>query len=855
MFKKNLKINVIIVIFLLVLLCIGGLFYYISSKISPEEIKKITISTISKSFPNAKVELEKLDYSIGFSFKFKIQNLSIIPTTVSSDPAASAGSLFSVNEVEARVPFWALLTGGGTIEIYINKPSLEFIMFAKDDNNWKRAMMSSSSSSSSSPTTAPATTTTTTATAAATDQKGQIEVINFLMNSSLNVKFIDIDLKYKLQNNTSGHILLSRFLLKNLNLKNATAFELASKIELNMKDKMVSLDSMVVGHINIHEIILNKDIHSSIVVKLENIKYPLVQGQIPTIKSDIDLTLRRDDGAIIVINKTDIGSMGNVRSSVSILKEIIEVNDIDVAVGIKDVIDIFAPTMKMVGPTNSKFKLSGNLLMKEGKILPKLEFSASPGVKINLDNGPDLITKMSGSLIKDDVNIVVNNSVFKGAIDLRVNTSFDLNKPVSEISKLNLIRAEIAMSDLNVSNDFIQKTLYEKKPNREKVEKAEKAEKVENLEKVEQVEKVEKENSTSTSNISNSPAPSRSAIKTKTTATSVTTTTVATTNSGQLPPAIIQVKWSKVKIGDEYFDGSTNISVRDNRVGSEDLNFTFSKGKGNISFLLQLLTEVSTKVQWKFALNNLNLNSLRCFLPPMLEEINGVFTGKVDGDLTLTDLTKNINKANKKNTTTATTATTAVNYNVDYDLKILSGAIKGIKINEVVGGVLNKIPYLADVLAQKNYKISNDFERLSIKGNSKKDSLFINDFEFMGIKNKVELKGRGILFAAETKRQSNLEVDYIDHSDVLAPILEKNIGVNILPMKLSGPGFNLTPDYAYTLDKLAKLALNKSKDKLTQKLKGELQNKIQDVVNKSGVSNEVKNTVNKILPNVKFLGN
>ena len=35
----------------------------------------------------------------------------------------------------------------------------------------------------------------------------------------------------------------------------------------------------------------------------------------------------------------------------------------------------------------------------------------------------------------------------------------------------------------------------------------------------------------------------------------------------------------------------------------------------------------------------------------------------------------------------------------------------------------------------------------------------------------------------------------------------KNTGSKVLPMKLSGPGFDLKPDYSYTINRLAKGAI------------------------------------------------
>ncbi len=48
---------------------LGGTFFYVKSKINPEEIRKLTVEAISKTMPGADVTLASVDYSLGLNVK------------------------------------------------------------------------------------------------------------------------------------------------------------------------------------------------------------------------------------------------------------------------------------------------------------------------------------------------------------------------------------------------------------------------------------------------------------------------------------------------------------------------------------------------------------------------------------------------------------------------------------------------------------------------------------------------------------------------------------------------------------------------------------------------------------------
>jgi hypothetical protein len=112
---NRLKILGIVLAALLVLF--GGLFYYASTKLRPEEIKRITIEETKKVFPNAEVSLQSVDIGWGFNFKINLQKFSL-KTTKDNQSV----DMMSVDELVVKVPIWAIITGAGVVEVKLDAP-------------------------------------------------------------------------------------------------------------------------------------------------------------------------------------------------------------------------------------------------------------------------------------------------------------------------------------------------------------------------------------------------------------------------------------------------------------------------------------------------------------------------------------------------------------------------------------------------------------------------------------------------------------------------------------------------------------------------------------------------------------
>ena len=142
--------------------------------------------------------------------------------------------------------------------------------------------------------------------------------------------------------------------------------------------------------------------------------------------------------------------------------------------------------------------------------------------------------------------------------------------------------------------------------------------------------------------------------------------------------------------------------------------------------------------------------------------------------------------------------------------------------------MLANIPVVKDQMKDKQLKIDGNFETLTMKGRFTNTQYNIATFDFIGLDKKIQLSGNGDIYPqVGSGKNSAMEVNFIDNTGKISDVLLKNVGTKVLPMRVSGPGFDMKPDYGYTISKLAKGAL---KTKGEAKVKEAIQKNIDKFV-------------------------
>ena len=152
-------------------------------------------------------------------------------------------------------------------------------------------------------------------------------------------------------------------------------------------------------------------------------------------------------------------------------------------------------------------------------------------------------------------------------------------------------------------------------------------------------------------------------------------------------------------------------------------------------------------------------------------------------------------------------------------------------ISEHLKGLASSVPMLKGKLDNK--KMDGEFKRLFLKGNFKHSLYSLKNIKFIGAGNTLDLNGSGRLYPEPTKSTSQLDFNVLDKTGKLSSHLKKHIGSPLLPVRMAGIGFALSPDYQYTMKELAKGALKaksgvakaKAKTMLKKQLKKQLKGK------------------------------
>ncbi|MBY0415076.1 MAG: hypothetical protein K2Q18_12975 [Bdellovibrionales bacterium] len=555
-------------VFVLVLL---GAVYYASTKLNPEEIRKIAVEQTQKIFPNAEAKLGDIKIGWGLNFKVELHNFALNTKNSEGQPV----EMMAVDELIVKVPIWAIITNGGVIEIQLDKPLMNYAEFPVG-NNWTYAMGDKKQEEEKPKTPEEA---------AAAQEKA----IGVLGKSKINVKLSDVIVKYALRDKSNGQIGVSRFLVKGLNFESSTAFEIASDAKFVMADKsQVSFSTIAIGEINIADLVKNGSVSSLIIVKLNNIAKTGLEWKFPEVVTNINFLLTKN-GEISGKIQTSFESQNKIAADFKMTKQI-EISNISVDIILKD-IGLIMGLDRAIDLSKAKLNAKGGLIYTEDKkIDADLSFSIAPGIGYSKD-GIVATTSVEGSFIKKDIAVRVKTDVLGGTVETLVNGEYDPNEKFN-MAALKPFDIKVTANRLKVPEKIIQQKLWAKKDPAELAK-----------------EEAEAEQKKAEAQKEGKPSPG-------------------------LPPANVNVAWTNISVGGEDFSGRGKIVVSSQAIAVDNMTFKFSKGTGKLTQTMKLGLK-SNESNFDLGIADLNLSSFKPFLPPFIDNFSGTFTGKVNGSATL----------------------------------------------------------------------------------------------------------------------------------------------------------------------------------------------------------------------------
>ena len=733
---KSNKFKIIGAVAAIFVVLTAGVVYYASTKLNPEEIRKIAILQTEKVFPKAKASLEKINITWGLNFKIELHKFSINTTS----PEGAPVEMLAVDDLVVKVPLWAIITNGGVIEIQLDKPLMNYAEFPVG-NNWTHAMGDKKDEKEDGKT---------------PEEKAaaQEKAIGIFGTSKINVKLSDVAVRYSLRDNSKGQITVSRFLVKGLNFESSTAFEIASDAKFVMADKsQVSFSTIAIGEINIADLVKNGSVSSLIIVKVNNIAKTGLEWKFPEITTNINFLLTKD-GEISGKVLTSFESQNKIGADFKLNKQI-EISNINVDIILKD-IGLIMGLDRAIDLSKAKLNARGVLVYTEDKkIDADLSFSITPGIGYSKD-GLVATTSIEGAFKQKDISVRVKTDVLNGLVETIVSGEYDPNQKF-DMKTLKPFDIKVTATRLKIPEKLIQQKLWAKKDPAE-VARAE----------------AEAEEARAKAVAEGKPAPG-------------------------LPAANVNLSWSNISVGGEDFQGRGKIVVSSNAVAIDDMNFKFSKGSGKLTQTMRLGSK-SNDVVFDLGIKDLNLSSFRPFLPPFVENFTGTFSGKVNGSATLF-------KASKP-----------PRYDVNVALDARNGDIKKLNIGEFINPLLASIPMIKDQVGDKQVKVDGNFETLKMSGRFTDTAYNLGSFNFIGLNKKVEITGSGTIYpVVGSPNNSSMDVYFTENGKV-GDLLQKNVGVRVLPVRLSGPNYGMKPEIQYTLSRIAKGAVKTKGVEAAQKI-------------------------------------
>jgi hypothetical protein len=662
----------------------------------------------------------------------------------SLDISGPKGKLVRVENFKVKIPLFSILTGGGDLQVSLNSPTLHYLETRKS-NNWTIALAKKTKKRKN---VKKKTKKIDKFSAAKTlDTPATLAVPTFLLNSTLSVDVNKLNINYKLKDKSSGKLNIERVLLKKLGLKNASAYEVKSALNYKMKSgEILKLNALLIGQFNISEFISKGKLETVSELKLVDTYVPGIKKPLPEIKTKLNTKIGKK-GKVDISVESSFLSNNTISLDIEMNKGAIKISKLKTELVLSDLFDILSLKIDSVQPGKSKVKLSGDIfLSRKGKVKPKLNFSVGPELTY-IDKNFTTKTTLNGSLKNKSFKSKAEARVLDGVVVLQNSMKLDLNNPPS-IKKLPKIFTLINVSNLTIKEGLIQDLVYSTKD--QKVVSS-------NVSNKEKSSKTESEESKKKESLP------------------------------LIPPGEVTIKMSNVKIDKEVLTLNSKILLSRNKIGIKESKFEFSKGKGSVEAAINLHSINRTSGSFKFDLKDFELKGLKPFLPKnVLKAVRGKFSGKTSGEFSMKGA--------------------STNYNVISSVSATNGEIAGINISDYIKPILLKVPKVGKEYASKIKTIDGKFESLSINGKFTQKKYHLKNFRFIGLGKKVDLKGKGYISPVPNSK-SEVFVTYRDPSGKITKILKKEAGREDLPLKLKGKGFSLKPDINYTLNIVAKTAI------------------------------------------------
>lgn len=259
-------------------------------------------------------------------------------------------------------------------------------------------------------------------------------------------------------------------------------------------------------------------------------------------------------------------------------------------------------------------------------------------------------------------------------------------------------------------------------------------------------------------------------------------------------PVNLKLKANNIKALDSIVNGTGDLVVNNKFDVVSNLNFKVGSGTLAVSMKAAALPVVTGQVNVK--MDDFPGNVVNPFVPKSLGSIDGLVDAKKTVKFKYID--------------------DLLTYQASFDSTIRNCKISKIDTAAIIQSVLGDLTKVSPKFSEpiSKIKIEPDFSLLRFNGTANEKMIKFKKIHVKAIEDKFELNGSGNL-AQIPSLNSELILEYKDSGGNVSEFLQKEVGTSILPLRLHGPGFDLTADKDYTLKKIGNIYMkNKGKDQL-----------------------------------------
>ena len=276
---------------------LGGL-YYVSKKLSRNDIKSLLIASIQRIMPSAQVSIGDVDYNLGLSLGFEVKNFDL-----RLKEGRPGSGLFFTERAFVKVPMWILLFNKGEIDIIVSSPQINYYEYRDGRSNWNLKKTSKSKGWRK----------------RKKNEKSLVKnennlgvdlsVPSFFDEGKINIRSSDIAVFYQTNEDVKGEFSISKLLVKNIFSKNKQViFEVQTSTTLPIGgEQLFSSNVLLVGELDAFNFLSDGVLKAKLEARLTENRLSGSNRLIPDIKSEITLSNKKKHiVADIKLNARDI---------------------------------------------------------------------------------------------------------------------------------------------------------------------------------------------------------------------------------------------------------------------------------------------------------------------------------------------------------------------------------------------------------------------------------------------------------------------------------------------------------------------------------------------------------------------